>query len=81
MSKVSRSVFQKLSEENKRLKDDIRTLVQGKVFDIKKIEKKWRIQFNRERQLYFIATKFAKDYIQEHKNELPDFITKPNDSE
>lgn len=47
MSNVSRSVYQKLKEENKRLIEDIRILVKPGLEDAKKLKiiKIWQLHF------------------------------------
>ncbi len=50
MSKVSRSVYQKVCEENKRLKKDIKLLVsEGVTFDKLDCIQKWREKIKEER--------------------------------
>ena len=51
MSKVSRSVYQKLKEENKRLLSDIEILVKGQVFDFIKVKSKWVKHFEEQNQI------------------------------
>ena len=81
MSKVSRSTYQKLAEENKRLLKDIRILVEGdedKWFDC---YHRWTTKFYQEKQLNLSLKAAAKKYIKEHADELPEFLTKSIDEE
>lgn len=78
MSKVKRSVYQKVCEENKRLIKDIRLLVKdGYLPDPEKIlcTAKWRTKFQKEKELHDMLRIAAKRYIKEHADELPDFLT------
>ena len=67
MSNVSRSVYQKVCEENKRLKEDIHTLV-SPFHDIVylNIVEKWRRKFKEENDLHLILKQAAKQYIKQH---------------
>lgn len=78
MSKVSRSVYQKLVEENKKLMADIRLLVEEDVMSPEKIlcVSKWRNKFEKEKQQNKITRIIADIYIQNNKEELPEFIYK-----
>lgn len=64
MSKIRRSVYQKLAEENKRLQQDIRILIEGKVFDFIKVKKKWKNQFDQERIFNSMMKDIAKEYFE-----------------
>jgi hypothetical protein len=76
MSKVSRSVYQKLKEENKRLLKDIRILTFSATMDERnKTFNKWVNRFRVEREFNQILIEHAKKYIEEHKDELPEFLT------
>lgn len=68
MSAVSRSVYQKVCEENKRLKEDIHTLV-SPVHDIvyNKIIEKWRKKFDAENSLYLMLKEAAKNMMKDYK--------------
>jgi hypothetical protein len=73
MSKVSRGVYQKLSEENKRLKADLRTIVMAKKpFTPHEIETltKYRKQFQENDAFNEIMKGFASDYIRQHPEEF-----------
>lgn len=48
---VSRSVFQKLKEENKRLLEDIRVMATGECFDAIQLRIKWRKHFKAEKEM------------------------------
>lgn len=78
MSNVSRSVFQKVVEENKQLKKDIRILVDYGVImsERLKVVYKWREIFRKETEFGRILHEAAKKYFEEHKDEFPDFLTK-----
>lgn len=75
MSKVSRSVYQKLKEENKRLLADIKSLVMDED-DSLKIHLKWHEKFEADRVFHEEMKAVCKQYIKDHKDELPDFLTK-----
>lgn len=76
MSKVSRSVYQKLKEENKRLLNDIRILTFSATMDDRsKTFNKWANRFRKERDFNQMLITHAKKYIEDHKNELPSFLT------
>ena len=66
MSKVSRSVYQKLSEENKKLISDIRILTTQDVhLDKIHVTKKWREKFAKDKLFHALlkecVTKYFKD--------------------
>ena len=67
MSNVSRSVYQKVCEENKRLKEDIHTLV-SPFHDIVylNVVEKWRKKFKDENDLHLALKQAANQYIKEH---------------
>ena len=66
MSKVSRSVYQKLKEENKRLKADIKVLVEGNVFDFIEVKRKWKEIFKKETDFNNMMKEYAEDYFRKH---------------
>lgn len=71
MSNVSRSVYQKVCEENKRLKEDIKILVCTCIsnYDRQKhadTVNKWRKRFRDDEELRQILKDFATEYIKEH---------------
>jgi hemerythrin len=73
MSGVSRSVYQKVCEENKRIINDIHILV-GPVHDIfyQKTIEKWRKKFKDENDFYLELKLAAKQYMKDHPEiELP----------
>lgn len=80
MSKVSRSTYQKVVEENKRLISDIKLLVEDGLPSAEKIICiiKWREKFREEKHFNDMMKRVAKGYIREHKDELPDFLTNPD---
>ena len=77
MSKINRSVYQKVCEENKRLLKDLRILTYAvddpKLFDV---FQKWNKYFEQKESRRQAMVKIVKRYIQDHKDELPDFLTK-----
>jgi uncharacterized protein involved in tolerance to divalent cations len=69
MSNVSRSVYQKVCEENKRLKEDIRILVRGKIACDQLYENtfyKWHKKFREENKFHKLLKEVAIDYMKEH---------------
>lgn len=81
LSYVSRSVYQKVCEENKRLKADIYTLVKGKIFSSICVRMEWSKKFDEEKELANMLKQAAQKYLQENP-EYAKFIsglkTKPN---
>ena len=75
MSNVSRGVYQKCAEENKKLKKDIETLVMSEGNEKYECFKKWRRHFIREKQSNELLKEACKRYVKEHKDELSDFLT------
>ena len=73
MSKVSRSVYQKLAEENKRLKADLRTIVMASKplsdYEIETI-RKYRKQFQEEDYFNLVMKEVASEYIKQHPEEF-----------
>jgi hypothetical protein len=67
MSSVSRSVYQKLKEENKRLLDDIRILTDP-IPDEKfmPVLVKWRKKFQEESELNKMLHEIAVQYLKDH---------------
>lgn len=63
MTKVSRSAYQKLSEENKRLKRDIRAIVMDYDMDI---FKKYEKEFIADEQFHVLMKDVALKYIDDH---------------
>ena len=79
MSDVSRSVYQKLKEENKKLLKDINILVSNEFIftpDRVIVHGKWQRHFKNKRQFNEAMKIVAREYIKEHADELPDFLTK-----
>lgn len=67
MSKVSRSVYQKLAEENKRLLRDIEIMCSGSV-SLEKIRmiKKWRNKFKKDQEFRNLLKEYAVKYFKDH---------------
>ena len=76
MTAVSRSVYQKVCEENKRLLKDIKILSNGLTSDKIICINKWRKKFKDDDDFNELLRSASKEYIQLHKDELPDFLTK-----
>lgn len=72
MSKVNRSTYQKLAEENKRLISDIKLLVEEGMPSAKKILciAKWRDKFKKESDFNKMMHEFSKQYIKENPNKF-----------
>ena len=68
MSAVSRSVFQKVCEENKRLKADIKILVESYGDAPAYIETllKWRKVFREQKQFNVFMKEAAIKYLEQH---------------
>lgn len=67
MSNVSRSVYQTLAEENKRLLYDIRILTaEGISPERILLIEKWRKRFKEEKDLRLLLKQFAVEYFKEH---------------
>lgn len=64
---VSRSVYQKMAEENKKLKTDLKTLC---FFDISAktmiVRMKWRTHFKKEAEFNSMMKGFATEYLKKH---------------
>lgn len=77
MSNISRSEYQKVVEENKRLKGDIKLLVSPGLSPEKVLcYSKWRQAIQREEDFNKTMKIVAKRYIEENKDSLPDFLKK-----
>ena len=78
MSKVNRSTYQKAVEENKKLIANIKLLVEDGLPSAEKILciAKWRKKFNKEKEFNSMMKQAARQYIKDHADELPDFLTK-----
>ena len=83
MSNVSRSVYQTLKEENKRLLKDIYILCSGE-YDLTAerilTKIKWDEKFKKDRQLLLLMKAAAKEYLNEHpeiKKQIESFNKKP----
>lgn len=67
MTTVSRSTYQKVVEENKRLKEDIKVLVIGPVSpEFKTVSQKWSVRFYEEDELNNALKEAAKQYLSKH---------------
>ena len=69
MSTVSRSVYQKVCEENKRLKADIKIIVDGESGQVQKYFStmlKWRKVFKEEKEFNSLMKEAAIQYINDH---------------
>lgn len=71
MSKVSRSVYQKLAEENKRLMKDIKTLTTGPMLERIKLKIKWANHFKQRDDLNAALKAVAQGYFKEHPAKKP----------
>lgn len=78
MSKVNRSTYQKVVEENKILIADIKLLVEDGMSSAEKILciGKWKDKFKKKKEFNAMMKQAAKQYIKDHTDELPDFLTK-----
>lgn len=65
MSKVSRSVYQKVVEENKSLKRDIHTIVRGDIVDAIKVRMKWEDKFSEEERFWNSIKQAANEYFKD----------------
>ncbi len=63
MSKVSRSVYQKLKEENNRLTKDLRAITMD--FN-KEVFRKWREKFTDDDAFHVTMKKVAREYMDKH---------------
>ncbi|HUV00046.1 MAG TPA: hypothetical protein VMW32_03680 [Bacteroidales bacterium] len=68
MSKINRSVYQKVCEENKRLMKDIRILALAGPLSFEKIECliKWRKKFARDAETEKLIKAAARQYMKDH---------------
>ena len=69
MSDISRSVYQKVCEENKKLLSDIMILVSTDlqlISDKRLLIKKWRYKFQKEKQFNDLLKQFATQYFKDH---------------
>ena len=77
MSKISRSVYQKLKEENKRLLQDIKTLVMEESYnETIKVKAKWRQLFEEERSFQKLMHEYAKEYFKTATGPVADAVRK-----
>lgn len=76
MSKVSRNVYQKVCEENKRLKKDIKVLVSG-LGDYLEVLGKWQVRFAEEEQFNKDMKIVVREYIKDHpEHDITKYKTK-----
>ena len=67
MTTVSRSTYQKVVEENKRLKEDIRILILGNdAAQFLSVTRKWRDIFKKEDELNNALKEAARQYLSKH---------------
>ena len=70
MSKVSRSTYQKLKEENKRLLKDIKHLVDPNWgMDRLATQKKWQEHFDKEKEFNSLMKDVATLYMEQNPND------------
>ncbi len=63
MAHVSRSTFQKVVEENKRLKKDIKTFIYGDIPSIIFLKDKWRKDFEKEKSFNLMMRSISQLYM------------------
>ncbi len=74
---VSRSVYQKVCEENKKLKSDIWTLVMKAVtWDSVAVRMKWEKKFKEDKELSEMLRDFAIQYVKDNPDSIPAKIAK-----
>lgn len=66
MSNVSRGVYQKVKEENKKLINDIRILVFPEGDNWKPVLKKWRQKFQQDDEFTRMLQDVCREYLKEH---------------
>lgn len=69
MSKVSRSIYQKEVEKNKRLTSDIKTLIYGSIPEIIFLKDKWRKRFESEKRFNQMMKELSKTYMDNNPND------------
>ncbi len=74
MSKVSRSVYQKLKEENKKLLRDIEILVGHDLMNRNRMFKKWESHFREEKEFNDVIRSVATDMILKDPDQYPDYL-------
>ena len=78
---VSRSTYQKVCEENKRLLADIKILTaEGVNPDAILLKMKWQKKFLGDKQFHEALTRVAKEYLEEHpeiKKQIEGFSIRP----
>lgn len=74
---ITRSVYQKVCEENKRLKADIYTMVMMPVTGQSILVKgKWKDHFEQEKELANILHAYAVQYIKDNPDSIPAQISR-----
>lgn len=68
MTKVSRSVYQKLKEENKRLLADIKVMACGECFDAVQMRIKYRTKFRHDEAFNAAMKEAALRYFGKFRN-------------
>lgn len=87
MSKVKRSTYQKVVEENKRLVADIRVLVKDhnpeppSIHEFAKTVIKWRDKFHEEREFNRLIKNACIKYFEEHPEEHPELKIKSSNTD
>ncbi len=74
MSKVSRSVYQKVKEENKRLLSDIEILVGPVNMDRINMYKKWQKHFRDKKELHEMIKSVATEMVLKDPDKYPKFL-------
>ncbi|MDY8137586.1 hypothetical protein [Aquimarina sp. 2201CG5-10] len=69
MSKVNRSTYQKVVEENKRLLRDIKVLVNGSIPEVIFLKDKYQKRFKSEKELNDLLRYAAKKYVDDNPND------------
>lgn len=69
MAHVSRSTYQKVVEENKRLTKDIKTLVYGDIPSIIFLKDKWRKKFQSEKDFNQMMKDVSQLYFDNNPND------------
>jgi len=69
MSQVSRSTYQKVVEENKRLLKDIKTMVYGDIPSIIFLKEKYRKKFQSEKDFNQMMKNISQMYMDNNPND------------
>lgn len=73
---VSRSEYQRVCEENKRLKEDLKIICTGNPMESIALEMKWVAHFEKEKKLNETLTSVCKEYIKAFPNSINTKIEK-----